>query len=312
VSGWTSRQDPSVQYTGSGSPGAVSVNGKIYSIGSIYLSSGSDTEIVLETVSVYDTSTNSWAIKTSGPSPRYGPSCAVINGKIYVVGGYYIRYIASPYSYDYYYAKNCDVYDPSTDSWTSLASLPTNQVFFSAAAANGKLYAIGGYDTASYAPLSTVESYDPSSNSWSAVQSLPSARELAGCATIFNKIYAIGGYSSTSNTNSNFCYDPSADSWSQKANQPVASVGPAVTLNNLIYRIGGSTGNPNNYYDPSTDTWHPCASDPLYSGLNVTGAVATSSNIYEFGYYSTSLANVYIFDEYTPAAEVDLSYFRKN
>jgi len=73
---------------------------------------------------------------------------AAVNGKIYAIGGLGGSYLSTN-----------EEYDPSTDSWTTKASMPTARFYLAAAAVNGKIYAIGG--NGSSGDLSTNEEYTP-------------------------------------------------------------------------------------------------------------------------------------------------------
>ena len=93
------------------------------------------------------------------------PAAAVIDGKIYVTGGYsHGSSVNSAY-----------VYDPQADAWTQLASMGNVRRLHASAAVGGKLYVFGGLGAASVR-LSTAEIYDPASDSWAQVTSLTSAR----------------------------------------------------------------------------------------------------------------------------------------
>src|SRR5205814_2284524 len=102
------------------------------------------------------------------------------NGKIYAVGG----------------TENgtaVEEYDPSTNTWTSRASLATPRDSPAVvAASNGRVYVIGGRDGTSN--LSQVQEYNPATNSWSSQIGLATGRYGLGAAVATNgKIYAIGG-----------------------------------------------------------------------------------------------------------------------
>jgi hypothetical protein len=62
---------------------------------------------------VYDLSTDSWVTKAPIPIARNLIQANVVEGKIYLIGGY-------PYPY----ATLNEVYDPATDTWTTKASMP--------------------------------------------------------------------------------------------------------------------------------------------------------------------------------------------
>ena len=60
------------------------------------------------------------------------------------------------------------------------------------AALGGKLYAVGGYDTAGTA-VNSAEVYDPIDNSWNLIDPMNFAREWLGVAALGGKLYAVGG-----------------------------------------------------------------------------------------------------------------------
>ena len=69
------------------------------------------------------------------PTARQSPAAAVINGKLYVVGG---RNSAGAY------VSTVEVYDPATNAWSSKTSMPTPRTGLGVIAVNGLLYAVGG------------------------------------------------------------------------------------------------------------------------------------------------------------------------
>jgi N-acetylneuraminic acid mutarotase len=62
------------------------VDGRIYAIGGTRSISLSGTT-PMPTVEVYDTATDRWSRKADMPTPRYALAVAVVNGKIYAIGG---------------------------------------------------------------------------------------------------------------------------------------------------------------------------------------------------------------------------------
>jgi N-acetylneuraminic acid mutarotase len=75
-----------------------------------------------------------WTEKTSMPAPRWSLSTAVVNGKIYVIGGLTVNDALS----------TVEEYNPVTDTWTKKADMPTPRGGLSTAVVDGKIYAIGG------------------------------------------------------------------------------------------------------------------------------------------------------------------------
>jgi len=156
---------------------ATGTDGKIYAIGGV--DSLASTNAV-GTVEAYDPATNSWSTKAPMPTARAGLEAATgPDGKIYAIGG-----VDNPGSYSGQSTLNGDIvgtveaYDPTTNSWTTKASMPTARYFLAAATGpDGKIYTIGGLDSGSASVgtiagqgvgTSTVEAYDSTTNSWSA------------------------------------------------------------------------------------------------------------------------------------------------
>jgi N-acetylneuraminic acid mutarotase len=221
----------------------AAANGKIYAIG------GFDNNFrSVNNVEVYDPSSNSWSTTVSEggifllplapmPTARFALAAAGVNGKIYAIGG----------SRGPGILNTVEVYDPSSNSWSTAAGMPTARQDLATAAVNGIIYAIGGFIGGFGNPLSKLEVYDPNSNSWSTAASMPTARENLAAAAINDKIYAIGGLgfngTTTTNLNTVDAYDPSSNSWSTAISMPTARHDLAATdANGLIYAVGGNNG----------------------------------------------------------------------
>jgi len=205
---------------------------------------------------------DSWATKAEMPTARAGFGVAVVNGKIYAIGGSDGRYLTTN-----------EMYDPSTDTWATKKSMPTKRGHFGIAVHQNKIYVIGG-ETGD-GPTGVNEVYDPATDTWETKTSMPTPRENL-CANVVNgKIYLIGG--NTFNTlawpvlsNKTEVYDPSTDLWTTKASIPnfeglgFADIASAA-VNNKIYVIGGeeqAITDLNQIYDPETDTWSSGTSMP--------------------------------------------------
>ena len=90
-------------------------------------------------------------------TPRAMHSVAVLNGKLYAIGGY---------SNIDDYLKSVEVYDPVSDRWSFAADLSYPRDDASAVAYNGRIYVVGGYSDG-IGLLDSTEVYDPLTNSWS-------------------------------------------------------------------------------------------------------------------------------------------------
>ena len=80
-----------------------------------------------------------------------------------------------------------------------------------AAALDGRIYAIGGFDGASR--LDIVEMFEPRMNAWSEAASLNSCRDGVCVMTYGCWVYAVGGIDGPSYLNTVEAYDPRTDEW---------------------------------------------------------------------------------------------------
>lgn len=119
-----------------------------------------------------------WRTLAPMPSARQEVATAVLNGKIYVIGGFTSAGAST---------NTVEVYDLQTNIWTSAASIPILNNHGTAAVAAGKLYAFGGVSN-------RVFVYNPQNNSWSEVASMNFQHgNTAAVAVINDKIYVAGG-----------------------------------------------------------------------------------------------------------------------
>ena len=123
---------------------------------------------------IYDIDSDSWSFGTPGPlPPRAEGAAATHGGHLYSIGGRFL----GPLS-------DLDRYTVETDTWVSLADMPTARRGLGAAVVGNALYAIGGSTGTSPcggSPLATVERYDIDTDTWSTAAPLPrSASSISG------------------------------------------------------------------------------------------------------------------------------------
>jgi N-acetylneuraminic acid mutarotase len=107
------------------------------------------------------------------PTTRQGLAVVAVDGMVYAVGGTSDGNNA---------LATVEAYDPSTDSWTTKASMPTARKGVAGAAIDGMLYIVGGFDANQI--FATVEAYDPSTDTWTTKPEMPTARLGLGVAAI--------------------------------------------------------------------------------------------------------------------------------
>ncbi len=184
-----------------------------------------------------------WQDRMPMPTSRTSLASVTLGNKLYVLGG-----ISEVGVLDV-----CEVYDPTGDSWATIASLASPRAYASAVAYLGKVYILGG--ETSQDQLAIVESYDPSTNTWSQLTPIPSPRSRFGAGVLNGKIYVFGGYQTDGAI---YAYDVLNDDWDLVGTLPKPRDGMSVTVfNGLFYIIGGS--HPDNFwltdvtvFDPTT------------------------------------------------------------
>lgn len=157
----------------------------------------------LDTVESYNPATGAWSPVAPLPTARdslaaaAAPCPAGQTGEcVYALGGRG----AAPW------LNTVDSYNPATDAWTTLPSMPTGRQLLAATAApcppgerGTCVYALGGQSAAAYA-VDTVEAYNPATNAWTSLASMSTPRigpAAAHAACPPGKdgtcVYAIGG-----------------------------------------------------------------------------------------------------------------------
>jgi len=246
------------------SDGVEVLGGKIYFVG------GADSSGTKSIAERYDPETNTWETLNSLSVARQRFAAAVLNGKLYAIGGTGL--------------SSVEVYDPNTGNWTAGVDLPSVVHAGTAITVNNKIYLVGGRNasdqfinqvlsfdlltnqwtakanmpTARFGPKlvwfqervwaisfgNIVESYDPIADSWQTEASLSTNHNWPVAWQAYGVLYAAGGYSSSSqNLSSIEAYDPIQKSWSITSNLPEKKrEADAVVLNGVVYVVAGDTG----------------------------------------------------------------------
>ena len=124
-----------------------------------------------------------WTRKADMPTARLGLAAAVVDNKIYAIGGYAAA--------NHPGLTVNEVYDPASDTWETKAPMPTARWGFSTGIADNIIYVIGGgYGIDFY---SSVEAYDPVKDRWTEKTGLSEPCIGSGCGSTKRKIYLIGG-----------------------------------------------------------------------------------------------------------------------
>ena len=198
-------------------------------------------------------------------------------------------------------------YQADSEGWVTLKGMKYAREHLGFAAANGKLYAIGGQNASSV--LSHVEEYDPNLDNWTdkAPNSSPTVTDMA-IASYKGMIYIFGGRTTTAGSGITTVrrYDPSSNQWSNMSSMSTARFGcSAAVINDKIYVVGGFTSGTTattavEVYNPDSNTWDK-EKPQLPAALGWAGVVASDS-LYVIGGYNGTSTNSMVY-EYSPVTK---------
>lgn len=138
-------------------------------------------------------------------------------------------------------------YDPNSDTWTSINSIPQGMQALNGFSINNKGYA--GIGWASGSPTPNFYEYDPILNSWSQKSSYPSSGGIsygddAGAFVLNNEGYITGGEVAYTNNVLSNCnkYNPALNSWTSISPLPIGiRVADDNNINGYGYAFGGQS-----------------------------------------------------------------------
>ena len=273
-----------------------------------------------------------WEVISELPTHRKSFSTAVVDGKIYLIGGTLFEHARGvlrdpgpgiwrgPFG-----MSLVEVYDPETNTWQRLADMPTVRAGAKTAVVDGKIYVMAGYagkdnQGKNFKFLKAVEMYDPQTDTWVRKQDLPIPRIQFGVGAVAGKIYAIGGLLDPKEEKPGLqgridlveVYDPVSDTWAKRADMPTRREGVrTAVIDDTIYAIGGSgwpqvgAGGPAlgtiEVYEPRVNRWRKKSDMPNLRTSFATIVIA--DKIYLIGGYTEGghgrLASTEVYDPAT-------------
>jgi hypothetical protein len=257
---------------------------------------------------------NSWVEKASMHQARAWLGVGSANGKIYAIGGSTasgFEPATFPYgdiNLDHFVGTN-EEYDPTNNTWSYKASMPTSRMAFAIATVQDKIYCIGGRSVAgdmSGGYTAVNEVYDPKTNSWETKAPMPIANGWINAQVIDKKIYISdpsGGF---------FVYDPASNTWNSSVPTPpdgklLLTYNPdgyetaGIMSPKMIYTF--SDYNPvAKAYNPLNDSWQNGVASPI--GRTGFGIAVANDIFYVVGGYTYEpwgpFAPVATNEEYVP------------
>ncbi len=199
--------------------------------------------------------TGAWETKAPlAGGPRQETGVAALDGEVYVVGGFVPggQIVAV-----------VEAYDPTSDSWRSVADLPTPLHHANVAVLDGRLWVAGFLEGLGFEARGDVFSYDPTTDAWSTHTAMPTGTERGASVVAAHGglVYLFGGFRGGA-LEDVWTYEPATDLWGVAADLPRSiDHGVAATIGDRIYVAGGRAAAIDSHtdaldvYDPSTDTW---------------------------------------------------------
>jgi N-acetylneuraminic acid mutarotase len=232
----------------------------------------------------------SWQAGASAPAPCFEGAGLALGRLIYRFGGFDSQFRA---------LRSYSSYNPATNAWTSLGTLPTGmaETHLGIAEDGTYIYLAGGFagnlDT-SKTPTQTVSNrvyrYDPATNTFLLIATLPQGRGAGALAALNGKLHYISGNPAdrVTNVGDHFVYNLSQKTWSTAAPLPNPKDHMScVVLNGKIYILGGEHGHDHLHeqqadchsYDPASNTWTKISSLPLAKSHIEAGTFIFGSRI---------------------------------
>ncbi|HEX4143670.1 MAG TPA: kelch repeat-containing protein [Pirellulales bacterium] len=207
-----------------------------------------------------------WKAATPTPFPRVESPTVVVDGKLFLFGGFTDDLGAS---------RQLDVYDPATDTWTRRKDMPTGVTHLNPAIDGNNIWLAGGFKGRHPGPVTDeVWKYDVAEDSWTPGPRLPEPRAGGGLAIAGHKLHYFGGYKSDRDTDSADHWTLALEggaAWQHEADLPEARGHvAAAALDGKVYALGGDHGHDVtqidkpacHVYDPAVGGWRAIASLP--------------------------------------------------
>ncbi|XP_026280900.1 actin-binding protein IPP [Frankliniella occidentalis] len=187
-------------------------------------------ECTFSSVERFNTFTQEWVQSTPMAIGRILPGVAVLNSKIFVVGGEQESQILA----------NGEWYDTQADTWNKMACMVVPRCEFGLCALNGYLYAVGGWVGEDIG--GSIERYDPHTDEWHLTGELPEPRFSMGVVSYEGLIYMVGGCThARRHLQDLVSFDPVSGEWRTLKPMlvPRSQMGVAV-LDGYLYVVGGN------------------------------------------------------------------------
>lgn len=157
---------------------AVAVGERLYVVGGVM------TGLTLEAPTwAYDPASGEWRAGLA-PVPTFREHLAAVawDGGVIAIGGRGTTNVDA-----------VERYDPATDAWTALPSLPTARSGLTASVVNGLIHVVGGESIDPATVFREHEVFDPATTEWLVAPPLDRGRHGIGSGEIDGQLFVVGG-----------------------------------------------------------------------------------------------------------------------
>ena len=266
----------------------VAFEGKIYGFGG-----GGPNFKSMNSVIIYDPSTNSWSEGASMPTLRSGAIAAVYGDAVYIIGGGFKQPDGT-----FKFLRTTEIYYPKENRWESGPDMIQPHDFPGGVLHGNHIYILGGHhpDAVVAGPQTDpgfefCERLDLNSGQWEEIAPLPTPRFALTAVVIDNKIVTMGGVAFRPEGFNNFdhteIFDPASGNWTRgDITLPWTSAGQGSTIvNGQLFIFGGYSGDGISdhaaCYDTKTASWHILP--PMPHTLAAMGVGVLNNTIYLLG-----------------------------
>jgi len=201
-------------------------------------------------------STFSWSEATPCPVARFEANGVVIDGELWVMGGF-----LSP---KFEVTRRVDIYDPGTDHWRLGPELPGAETHLGVVRVEKDIVLIGGFDgnVITRATTAAVWRWSAVDAAWRAGPDLPAPRAAVAAALLGNEVHAASGLAADGNSDSgeHFVWDLTGPGvWTSAAPLPnPRNHGGGAALGGLLFAVAGRHGwDEVSGDDPALDAFDP-------------------------------------------------------
>ncbi len=239
----------------------------------------------------YDPAEDAWTALDSIPEGLNHSRGTVLDGKLYVVGGYREATFTP--------TGAVRIYDLETGQWSEGASMPTPRGALAVAVVDGRIHTFGGtvaegsespegegVEVASDGSVNVHEVYDPASDTWSSAPPMPTPRNHHAAVTLGSRVHVVAGRAEGDyRLRVHEIYDPASGTWSDGPPIPTGRSGIGIAdLDGKAYVFGGEdidggrTFDAAERYDPAAGAWETLP--PMPTARHGLGAATVDGAVY--------------------------------